>query len=68
MTVKGMFKAATDGWAASQTGHPLVDKILSRGGLTSMSFVVFLLLIAMTLGGILEGTGALAWLDRMTCP
>ena len=58
MTVKGMFKAATDGYV-SQTGHPLVDKILSRGGLTSMSFVVFLLLIAMTLGGILEGTGAL---------
>lgn len=36
MTVKGMFKAATDGYV-SQTGHPLVDKILSRGGLTSMS-------------------------------
>ncbi|MFQ8889698.1 MAG: Na+/H+ antiporter NhaC family protein [Bilophila wadsworthia] len=57
MTVKGMFKAATDGYV-SQTGHPLVDKILSRGGLTSMSFVVFLLLIAMTLGGILEVPGA----------
>ena len=66
MTVKGMFKAATDGYV-SQTGHPLVDKILSRGGLTSMSFVVFLLLIAMTLGGILEGTGALGVVvDRMT--
>ena len=66
MTVKGMFKASTDGYV-SQTGHPLVDKILSRGGLTSMSFVVFLLLIAMTLGGILEGTGALGVVvDRMT--
>ena len=66
MTMKGMFKAATDGYV-SQTGHPLVDKILSRGGLTSMSFVVFLLLIAMTLGGILEGTGALGVVvDRMT--
>ncbi len=66
MTVKGIFKAATDGYV-SQTGHPLVDKILSRGGLTSMSFVVFLLLIAMTLGGILEGTGALGVVvDRMT--
>lgn len=64
--MKGMFKAATDGYV-SQTGHPLVDKILSRGGLTSMSFVVFLLLIAMTLGGILEGTGALGVVvDRMT--
>ena len=61
-----MFKASTDGYV-SQTGHPLVDKILSRGGLTSMSFVVFLLLIAMTLGGILEGTGALGVVvDRMT--
>ena len=66
MTIKGIFKAATDGYV-SQTGHPLVDKILSRGGLTSMSFVVFLLLIAMTLGGILEGTGALGVVvDRMT--
>ena len=31
MTVKGMFKAATDGYV-SQTGHPLVDKILSADG------------------------------------
>lgn len=66
MTVKAIFKAATDGYVA-HTGNPLVDKLLSRGGLTSMSFVVFLLLIAMTLGGILEGTGALTVVvDRMT--
>lgn len=58
ITLKGLFKAATDGYT-SQTGQVLVDKILSRGGLTSMYFIVFLLLLAMTLGGILEGTGAL---------
>lgn len=58
VTIKGIFKVATDGYA-SQTGQILVDKILSRGGLTSMYFIVFLLLLAMTLGGILEGTGAL---------
>lgn len=58
ITVKSIFKAATDGYV-SQTGEPLVDRILSRGGLTSMSFIVFLLLLAMTLGGVLEGSGAL---------
>ncbi len=58
VTVKSMFKVATDGFVP-QTGNPLVDSILKRGGLTSMSFMVFLLLLAMSLGGILEGTGAL---------
>lgn len=58
VTLKGIFKVATDGYV-SKTGEALVDKILSRGGLTSMYFIVFLLLLAMTLGGILEGTGAL---------
>ncbi|MDR1126160.1 MAG: Na+/H+ antiporter NhaC [Deltaproteobacteria bacterium] len=58
ITVNGIFKAATDGYV-SDTGNVLVDRILSRGGLNSMSFIVFLLLLAMTLGGILEGTGAL---------
>lgn len=58
VTISGMFKVATDGFK-SDTGQVLVDKILSRGGLSSMYFIVFLLLLAMTLGGILEGTGAL---------
>ena len=59
VTVKEMFKAATDGYS-SECGEALIDRILSRGGVTSMSFIVFLLLLAMTLGGILEGTGALS--------
>lgn len=66
ITMKKLFTVATNGYVA-QTGQELVDKLLSRGGLLSMSFVVFLLLLAMTLGGILEGTGALGTVvDRLT--
>jgi NhaC family Na+:H+ antiporter len=46
----------------SRTGHAAVDELLSRGGMLSMASTVFLILTAMTFGGIMERTGMLATL------
>jgi NhaC family Na+:H+ antiporter len=47
------------GWA-SDTGHPAVDELLTRGGMKSMADTVFLVFAAMSFGGIMERTGMLA--------
>jgi NhaC family Na+:H+ antiporter len=47
-----------DGYKAT-TGEPAVDELLSRGGMSSMSSTVTLVLCAMSFGGIMEGTGML---------
>ncbi|TPV93230.1 MAG: Na+/H+ antiporter NhaC [Myxococcales bacterium FL481] len=49
---------AMDGFA-STTGHAAMDELLSRGGLRSMTDTVFLVIIAMAFGGVLERTGML---------
>lgn len=43
----------------SATGDPAVDELLSRGGMSSMANTVFLVLCAMSFGGLMEGTGML---------
>jgi Na+:H+ antiporter, NhaC family len=48
----------------SDTGNPAVDDLLSRGGMTSMSSTVLLILCAMAFGGIMECTGMLRTLAR----
>ncbi len=44
---------------ASATGVPLVDDLLTRGGLDSMMSTVALIMCALTFGGIMEKTGIL---------
>ena len=41
------------------TGMPMVDELLTRGGLNSMMWTVSLILCAMTFGGIMEKSGML---------
>jgi len=43
----------------SNTGHALVDKLLTRGGLSSMFSTVALILCAMCFGGVMERSGQL---------
>lgn len=40
----------------AKTGNPAVDKLLNRGGLSSMFKTVILIMLAMSFGGVLEGT------------
>jgi NhaC family Na+:H+ antiporter len=42
-----------------ETGDKLIDKLLSRGGMSGMLSTVWLILMAMVFGGALEGTGML---------
>ena len=43
----------------AKTGHKLVDKLLSRGGLSSMFSTVALIICAMSFGGVMEHSGQL---------
>lgn len=42
------------------TGHQMVDELLTRGGLMSMMWTVSLIICALSFGGILECTGMMA--------
>ncbi|MCO4754986.1 MAG: Na+/H+ antiporter NhaC [Bacteriovoracaceae bacterium] len=44
---------------SSETGNAVVDKLLSRGGMGSMLNTVWLILMAMVFGGMMEATGML---------
>lgn len=57
-TVGATLNAAMSGYV-SATGDPAVDELLSRGGMSSMGNTIFLVLCAMSFGGIMESTGML---------
>jgi len=57
-TIAEMIHAAFTGYA-SETGVPMVDNLLSRGGLMYMMDTIALVIVALSLGGILEKTGML---------
>ena len=42
-----------------ETGHPLIDSLFSRGGMSSMLNTVWLMFCAMIFGGTMEATGML---------
>ena len=48
----------------SNTGIPLVDELLSRGGLTSMFDTIGLVICAFAFGGVMESSGMLARLTQ----
>lgn len=43
-----------------ESGHELIDKLFSRGGMSSMLTTIWLILMAMVFGGMMEVTGMLA--------
>jgi NhaC family Na+:H+ antiporter len=57
-SLESVFAAATVGFR-SETGAAAVDRVLSRGGMTSMQAVVVLVVLAGALGGALSATGLL---------
>ncbi|GAA5315391.1 MAG: Na+/H+ antiporter NhaC [Candidatus Pelagadaptatus aseana] len=60
---KGIWTSFYDGYQAT-TGNEVIDKLLSRGGMSSMLNTVWLILCAMVFGAVMERTGLLARLIR----
>lgn len=56
--VTTVLQVMTSGYESS-SGNPQVDTLLSKGGITSMMWVISLIMIAMALGGALTATGVL---------
>ncbi|MFD2191647.1 Na+/H+ antiporter NhaC [Pistricoccus aurantiacus] len=56
--VKDIFTYAFSGYEIT-TGVDEIDGLLNRGGIQSMTWVITLLLIALSFGGILESTGCM---------
>ena len=56
--LKGVWAALGTGFT-STTGNPAVDQLLSRGGMSSMLGTVWLIFVALALGGIIEKAGIL---------
>ena len=54
--IQALAKAATNGFTA-ETGHQVLDTLLTRGGMMSMLPTVLLILSATALGGVLRETG-----------
>lgn len=53
-----IFHTAASGFE-SASGNPLIDDLFSKGGMVSMLNTIFLILMAMTFGGVMEATGML---------
>lgn len=56
--VKSLFAFAFSGYEIA-TGVTEIDGLLNRGGIQSMTWVITLLLIALSFGGVLESTGSM---------
>jgi Na+:H+ antiporter, NhaC family len=56
--IKGVWAALATGYV-SNTGFPAVDTLLTRGGMSSMLSTVWLILVALAFGGIVEKAGIL---------
>ena len=62
--VKGVWEALARGYV-STTGHPVVDQLTTRGGMSSMLTTVWLVIAAFAFGGVAERIGVL---DRLITP
>ncbi len=56
--LKGVWSAMANGFVAV-TGYPKIDELVSRGGMASMLYTVWLVLSAMSFGAIMDYTGSL---------
>ena len=62
--VKGIWLALASGYAGS-TGVPMIDQLVSRGGMASMLNTIWLIITALAFGGVVEKVGVL---DRLITP
>jgi Na+:H+ antiporter, NhaC family len=53
-----LINTAASGYS-SETGNSMIDDLFSKGGMASMLNTIFLILMAMTFGGVMEATGML---------
>ena len=58
ISLSAMLGAAMNGFS-SDTGVAMVDKILSRGGMTSMYSTVAIIILSATMGAVLEKSGVI---------
>lgn len=63
--LKGVWISLFDGYTSS-SGDTFLDELLSKGGMSSMLNTVWLIICALGFGGVLERTGILAHLLRLT--
>ena len=63
--LKGVWISLFDGYT-SRSGDAFLDELLSKGGMSSMLNTVWLIICALGFGGVLERTGILAHLLRLT--
>jgi len=57
--IKGIWSAMATGFSID-SGYPSLDTLFSRGGMSSMLVTVWLIISAMSFGGVMENTGLLA--------
>nr|WP_312578419.1 Na+/H+ antiporter NhaC [Sedimentibacter sp.] len=56
----GAILDALQNGAVTESGHEMVDELLTNGGLQSMMWTISLIMCALTFGGVLEKTGMMA--------
>ena len=64
LLLKGVWLALARGYT-STTGHPVIDQLVSRGGMASMLNTIWLVITALAFGGVVEKAGVL---DRLISP
>jgi NhaC family Na+:H+ antiporter len=62
--LKGVWLALANGYQSS-TGDPVIDQLLSRGGMDSMLGTIWLIIAALAFGGLVERIGVL---ERLITP
>jgi NhaC family Na+:H+ antiporter len=62
--LKGAWLALASGYI-STTGYPAIDQLASRGGMESMLSTVWLIIVALGFGGVVEKAGAV---ERLAAP
>ncbi len=56
----GIILDALQNGVVTESGHAMVDELLTNGGLQSMMWTISLIMCALTFGGVLEKTGMMA--------
>jgi NhaC family Na+:H+ antiporter len=62
--LKGVWLALASGYV-SKTGHPMIDQLVTRGGMASMLSTIWLVIAALAFGGVVEKAGVL---ERLITP
>jgi NhaC family Na+:H+ antiporter len=62
--LKGVWLALASGYVSS-TGQPMIDQLVTRGGMASMLQTIWLIIAALAFGGVVEKAGAL---ERLITP